>query len=75
MKIVIKLYYEEAWVAKGEGLYLTASSLLELKERLENCLAEKDLPKGSEIALVFDTASLPSWLRGEISVQELLIRS
>ena len=74
MKFVISLYYEETWVAKGEGVYLTAPSLLELKEKLENSLTEKGLLPGNEVALVFDRARMPSWLVKEITYREILLR-
>ncbi|NPA49305.1 MAG: hypothetical protein GXO20_04930 [Thermodesulfobacteria bacterium] len=74
MRIVIKLYYEETWVARGEGFYLTAPSLLELKERLENSLAERGLFPGNEVALIFDRARMPSWLVREIDYKEILLK-
>ena len=73
MKIVIKLYYEETWVAQGENIYLTAPSLLELRDRLENSLNERGLLKNNEVALVFDRSRLPSWMIGKLEYEEILI--
>ncbi len=75
MKIVIKLFYEETWVAKGEGVYVTAPSLLELKERLENSLSQKGLLEGNEVALVFDRQKLPFWMVKELSYEEIILNA
>ena len=73
MKMVITLFYEESWVAQGEGIYVSAPSLLELKERLEHHLAERGLLEENEIALVFDRSRLPSWMVKEIAYEEITI--
>ncbi len=62
MRIQIELYYESQWVARGEGIYVTASSLLELQKRLALCLDEKDLPAPREIRVIFDRSRAPSWV-------------
>ncbi len=73
MRIRIELYYESQWIARGEGIYVTASSLLELQKRLALSLDEKKIPAPREIAVILDRSRIPSWVLGYLKTgQEFL---
>ncbi|OAG27128.1 DUF5395 family protein [Thermodesulfatator autotrophicus] len=65
----ITLYYETEWIAKGEGIYVTASSLLELKDKIKTYLLTKREMKTQKVTLVFDRARIPHWIVSHLSVE------
>ncbi|GEM_PF-2116919 len=73
MKITIELYYETEWIARGQGIYLTAHSLWELRERLVNLLNQKKLPSPREVCVVVDRGRVPSWIIQHLNFEEEIL--
>ncbi|AEH45957.1 hypothetical protein Thein_2109 [Thermodesulfatator indicus DSM 15286] len=65
----ITLYYETEWIAKGKGVYVTASSLLELKDKIRTYLLAKQELEVKKVTLVFDRARIPHWIVSHLSVE------
>jgi hypothetical protein len=73
MRIEIELYYETEWIARGQGIYVTASSLLELKDRLNSCLLEKSFSPPYEIKVNLDPDRVPEWLITHLDLKQEMI--
>ena len=73
MHLQIKLSYEGEWVAYGEGIYVTASSLLDLRDRLLSRLQEKEIPTPCEIKVFLDKDHLPYWVIEQFRLKKEMI--
>ncbi|WP_022852575.1 DUF5395 family protein [Thermodesulfatator atlanticus] len=67
MEVVI--YYETSWIAKGENLYLTASSLLELRDKIKEELLSRKHLESKKVTLIFDRMRMPHWVVSHLSVE------
>ncbi len=73
MRIKIEVYYETEWVARGQGIYVTGSSLLDLRDRLALCLDKKKIPAPREVAVALDRQRIPSWVTRHLALQKEIL--
>lgn len=62
MKLFLILRYDDKWLAEGNGIKVSGSSLEELDKNLACLLKEKGYHGKVEIEMRFDYSTFPHWM-------------